>query len=116
MVQDINITRARSYDIDLEITDDNGNGYTLGDGEVILFGIKKDPDTETEPIFCRAAEETGTAGVYTLHIYPEDTQDLAPGRYYYDVGLESGGNFYDIISPSCLMLLSNVTKKGDAYD
>lgn len=116
MVQDINLTRGRSYDLNLEVTDLNGNGYTLGDGEVLLFGIKKDTATEEAPIICRAAEETGTAGFYTFHLYPEDTQDLTPGRYYYDVGLESGGNYYNIIETSVCMLMHNVTKKGDAYD
>lgn len=116
MVQDIELTRGRSYDIDLDVSDKNGNGYTLGDGEVILFGIKKNPNTDAAPIICRAAVASSTTGVYTISIRPEDTQELPPGNYYYDVGLESGGNFYPIIEISVLHLLPNVTKKGDAYD
>ena len=116
MRQPIEITRGRSYDIALEVTDENGNGYALSGSEVILFGIKKSPEKEATPIFCRAAVAGSEAGSYTVSIHPEDTIDLAPGRYYYDVGLESGGEYYDIIKPSAFMLEANVTKKGDAYD
>ena len=116
MRQPIEITRGRSYDIALEITDENGNGYGLSGSEVILFGIKREPEKDEKPIFCRAAVAGSAAGSYTVSIRPEDTIDLSPGRYYYDVGLESGGNYYDIIEPSGFLLLPNVTKKGDAYD
>lgn len=114
MVQGIDIVRGRTVPLELEITDANGNLYTLAEGETILFGIKKNP-TDDAPIFVKAAEAKTAPGAYGVTITPEDTLDLVPGGYYYDVGLETGGDYYTIIEPSPITIQANVTAKGDAY-
>lgn len=114
MVQGIEIVRGTTLPISLEVTDANGLPHTAAAGEVILFGIKKEA-TDAAPIFCKAAVAEDETGVYSITIYPENTQGLAPGRYYYDVGLESGGDYFNIIEPSPFMILPNITGKGDAY-
>ena len=115
MVQGIEIVRGTTVPISLEVTDANGLPYTAAAGEVILFGIKKEA-TDAAPIFCKAAvAEDDEPGVYSFTITPENTKGLTPGRYYYDVGLESGGEFYNIIEPGPFMILPNITGKGDAY-
>lgn len=114
MMQGIDMVRGTTVPITVEITDANGSPYALASGEVVLFGIKKEA-TDAAPIFCKAAVAGSETGVYSVTIYPEDTLDLAPGRYYYDVGMESGGDFFNIIEPSPFMILPNITGKGDAY-
>lgn len=115
MVQGIEIVRGTTVPIELEVTvDATGELYTAAAGEKILFGVKKEP-TDAVPIFCRLMAATGETGIYSVTLTPENTKGLAPGRYYYDVGLESGGEFYNIIEPSPFMILPNITGKGDAY-
>lgn len=112
MVQAIDMVRGTTLPMTLEVTDANGKLYTLGTGERILFGVKKTPGDEN-PLFVLEAVAQGDAGQYTITVYPENTQDLEPGRYWYDVGLESGGDYFNIIEPSGFTILPNITKKGD---
>lgn len=111
MVQAIEIVRGTTLPMTLEITDANGSLYKLGTGERVLFGVKKKP-TDESPIFVLTAAAQSAAGQYSITIYPENTQDLEPGRYWYDVGLESGGDYFNIIEPSGFTILPNITSKG----
>ena len=50
-----------------------------------------------------------------LELSPQDTIDLIPGRYYYDVGLQRGDDvFYNIVEQSEFLLIPNVTRRGDS--
>ena len=111
MVQAIEIVRGTTLPMILEITDANGSLYSLGTGERVLFGVKKEPKDES-PIFFLTAAAQGATGQYAITIYPEHTQELEPGRYWYDVGLESGGDYFNIIEPSGFTILPNITSKG----
>lgn len=113
MVQCIDIVRGTTLPMALEVTDANGTAYTLASGEKILFGVKKKA-TDEAAVFIKEAAAADTDGQYTITIDPEDTMDLEPGRYCYDVGLESGGDYYNIIEPSGFNILPNVTKRGDS--
>lgn len=112
MVQHIEIVRGTTLPMELEVTDENGAAYTLGSGEKIIFGVKKKA-TDQDAIFIKEAAAGGTAGQYTITIEPEDTQDLAPGRYCYDVGLGAGDGYHNIIPPSGFTIRANVTERGD---
>lgn len=112
MVQHIEIVRGTTLPMELEVTDENGGAYILGSGEKIIFGVKKKA-TDAEAIFIKEAAAGGTAGQYTITIDPEDTQDLAPGRYCYDVGVGTGSGYRNIIKPSGFIILANVTERGD---
>lgn len=113
MVQAIEIVRGTTLPMILEITDANGSLYKLGTGERVLFGVKNDPRDEN-PIFCLTAVAQAESGQYEITVYPENTQELEPGRYWYDVGLESGGDYFNIIEPSGFTILPNITKRGDS--
>ena len=115
MEQPIAITRGRTVPIELTVTDENGSPYAVASGEKILFGIKKDPDRDAAPIFVKSAAAGDDPGTYLVTIHPDDTLNLAPGRYYYDAGLETGGDYFEIIPPSAFLLRANVTAKGDIY-
>ena len=42
-------------------------------------------------------------------LLPEDTKDIAPGTYYYDVELRTGDEVYTVIQCSDFVLLPEVT-------
>lgn len=51
-------------------------------------------------------------GLYSVDLNPSDTEPLYPNStYFYDVGLQSGDNYYSVIDTSKLYLEGNVTKK-----
>lgn len=114
MVQPIDIVRGTTLPLTLEVTDANGSLRSLAAGESIILGVKKKPKEEETPIFILTAVAQAEAGQYTFTIYPENTQDLEPGKYWYDVGLASGGDYFSIVEISPFDILPNVTKRGDA--
>lgn len=109
----LDMVRGDSLPLGLTATDENGNLITISAAEKILFGLKKDTRDET-CLFTRQAVATGEAGRYTITLYPEDTENLAPGVYKYDVSLHSAGEIFHIIWPSDFTVVGNVTGRGDA--
>lgn len=113
----IEMVRGRTEYIELHATDEeSGAPIVLASGEVFIFGVKKDIDDQGDPIFAHAATATDEPGVYVVKIKPEDTADLPTGVYYYDIGLESGGEYLDGVKPSTFTIMGNATRKGVAYD
>lgn len=108
---DIKMIRGTSRTFEISVTDADGNPYTLQDGERVIFGVKKQT-TDEELLVCKVVTEC-TDGVCRVELDPVDTVDLALGRYYYDVGLESGEDYYIIVETSVFNLAANVTKWGD---
>ena len=49
-------------------------------------------------------------GSYVLQISPSDTEGLDVGRYYYDVGLQIGGEYYMVIEQSLFTVLQNISE------
>lgn len=112
MAQSIEIVRGTTNTIQVNVVDANNVAYTVVAGEKIIFGLKKKA-TDTEFILVREAAFS-TVGVYLATLAPEDTADLECGRYVYDVALQSGKNFYNIIEPSPFSIVPSVTKWGCA--
>lgn len=112
MRQSIEIVRGTSNTLAIAVTDANSNPYTLQAGEVIVFGVKKNASDEDYVLLKTATQ--GADGVYNIEINPEDTAGVEPGEYVYDVGLESGVEYYNIIPLTKLLIVANVTKWGDA--
>lgn len=110
MVQKVEIVRGTTNVIQITVTDGDGNLRTLSSGEAILFGVKEKL-TDENYIFVRAATAQDI-GVYTVELLKEDTADRNVGTYYYDVGLQSGDDFYNIIEVSPFVITANVTKWG----
>ena len=112
MTQEIQIVRGASKRLKIDITDEDGNKYTLRDDrERLLFGVKRTPKDEEYVIFkqiTQAAEDG-----YMLDLIPSDTMGLEYGRYVYDVGLEKEQDYYPIIRVSPFVISPNVTKWGD---
>lgn len=112
MAQGIEIVRGTTNTIEVNVVDADNVAYTVKAGEKIIFGLKKNAE-DTEFVLVREAAFR-TVGVYLATLVPADTQDLECGRYVYDVALQAGNNFFNIIEPSPFHIVANVTKWGCA--
>lgn len=113
MAQKIKIERGKTAVFSLEIIDeDTGNQYSLESGEILRFGVKKSTDDAEyliEKELTSADEEQD--GSYTVAIDPDDTIDLATGTFHYDVGLQSGSDYWSVIPYSDFVIGPNATVK-----
>lgn len=112
MKQNIEIVRGTTNAFEIPITDADGNPYTLNDGETFVFALKRHYKG-SERVLIKTITE-GENGVYSLILKPSDTIDLECGRYYYDVGLQMGNDFFPVIPISQFDIKPNVSKWGDA--
>lgn len=113
MKQNLEIVRGTSNTFGLTITDGDGNPYTLSENDSLVFGLKRRERDEQRVLIKPITHVVD--GEYFLELSPEDTVDLFPGRYYYDVGLQRGEEvFYNIVEQSEFLLIPNVTKRGDS--
>ncbi len=97
------LTRGDSADINVKITDANGDIYTLAEGDVIKFTLKK--NCETSDIII---QKTLVNSIISLQ--PADTEDLSYGTYYFDVQLTTAGaDVYTVVSPHRFIIDKEVT-------
>lgn len=111
MGKKIEMIRGTTKVFNISITNGDGTLYVLAEGEEILFGVKQKVEDESTVIL--KSVTTGTDGVYPVEIEPNDTINLQPGSYVYDVGLKSGDDYFNVIEPSTFTIKANVTKWGD---
>lgn len=115
MDQDIKIIRGTTNEFDILITDDKGEPYALTEGETLRFGVKRNGSCSSYDIKKEliSSDRDAETGAYRVKIQPDDTINLSCGIYYYDVGIQSGTEYYNIIEYSRFIILYNVTAKGD---
>ena len=109
--QTIKIVRGTTNGFSVTVTDEDGEAYELQSGEFIRFGVKQTP-TDTSYILTKTITEADTNGDYVFTLTPTDTISLAFGSYWYDIGLQSGTDYFNIIPASPFEVTSNVTKWG----
>lgn len=108
--QPITIVRGTTNGFTVAITDGTtGDPYVLESGEIIRFGVKSLP-TDQDYIFTHEVSEANEGGEYAFTIAPNDTINMSFGSYWYDVGLQSAGAYYNIIPASQFNLSYNVTE------
>lgn len=112
MANKVEIVRGTTNTLSITVNDAAGRLYSLVAGEKVVFGIKQRED-DTDLIFAKVAVP-GTAGAYSVTINPTDTADLECGRYYYDVALQSGNAFHNIIESNHFIIKPNITSWGCA--
>lgn len=103
-VQGQNITHMRGDTAVLRLTlNVNGEPYTLRDGDIATFSVKKKLKDE-EYVFQKKAQD----GVFLFK--QSDTQDLPFGQYWYDVQLKlAGGQVVTAVGPAQYRLVADVT-------
>lgn len=111
MIQRIEIVRCTTNRFEITITDVNGSLFALQSGEKVLFGVKKSPD-DVDYVFLKKIT-SGSNGVFVVTVNPADTAGIEPGHYCYDVGVQSGPAYYNVIKPSPFDIVANITNWGD---
>lgn len=109
MAQRIEVVRGTTNEFEISIVDSSGGAYDLGSNEKIMFGIKKKPE-DKETIFQITAEIIGS-GLFSVKISPSHTENLSFGRYWYDVGLQNGEDFYNVIEANPFEVVPNITSR-----
>ena len=90
----IYLTRGDSAILELTIKDENGEEWTPGAGDKVIFALKKAAINPKRILTIEAV-----AGDTDIIIDPEDTKDLTIGQYIYDIHVElAGGDIYTVIA------------------
>lgn len=110
----IRVVRGTTKTITIEPLDADGNPYSLADGDIVKFGVKAKAEDSEYLIYKEITESAD--GVCTVELAPGDTIGLNFGRHVYDVGLQSGDNYYNVIPVSAFVVAQNVTKWGGASE
>ena len=110
-MNDITIVRGDTLALSIdEIKMSDGSAYTLKDTDIIFIDIKKSPSDKTAVFRKSVTAADYVDGVLPVTILPEDTVDLSPGDYYFDVRLfMDDENIYTIIPMSKFRIVRNVT-------
>lgn len=114
MKNDVEIVRGTTNVFEITIKDAYGNPYNLAEGEQLLFGMKK-TYADREYVFVKTVKTTATTnkdGVYSVIVTPEDTEKCDCCKYHYDVAVQSGEDFYNVIENSVIYIKKNITKWG----
>lgn len=111
MKQPLTIIRGTTQVINISVNNEDGTPYTLTGGEILRFGVKKKPEDSDDLLVVKKELTAANLddGVYVLTLLPVDTKALPFGSYYYDVGLQSGNNYYNVIECSEFILAYNIT-------
>lgn len=95
----ISVIRGTTNDLSLNIEDENGEQYTLQDGEKIIFGVKSNAENSDYDIVKTLTSADMVDNAYTIKLIPDDTLGLPFGRYYFDIGLQTADGDYYMIVP-----------------
>lgn len=101
---EISITKGDTAYIKAIIVYNNGNNYELKKGDTLTLSVKKYAN-DSNYAFQKNIIDTDI-----ITIEPEDTINLIPGRYVYDVQLNTNfGEIFTIIPNSYFYVMEGVT-------
>lgn len=119
LLQPLFMVRGTTQPINVVITTDVGDSRPLADGEILRFGLKKKP-TDAECLVMKELSSTDAIGTerneFVFVLNPTDTQNLDFGCYYYDVGLQNGVEYFNVIPCSEFHIGHNITSVGVSAD
>ena len=107
----LKMTRGRTFSIDVTVTDDEGDPFVWAEGSVVRFGLKRNPDDTTALLTVEV--EPDTDGYVLITILPEQTEELSPGTYWYDIGYQEGDDYEDIVPLSMFDVLPCATTRRE---
>lgn len=109
----ITTQKGRTISLVISVDDADNEPYTLESGDKIRFGVRN-VSGGNKLIYKELTSSDEVDGKYPLELTPEDTA-IAPGRYLYDVSLQtSDGDLYDIVPADYFIVKDSVTFKGDS--
>lgn len=108
----LSIVRGTTNSFAITIKNANGGDHTLEQDQYLVFGLKRNEMDENR-VLIKPITRT-TSGEHYLELEPKETENLEPGIYYYDVGMQQGSSiFYKPIEATPIRIKPNVTKLGD---
>lgn len=87
-----------------------GQDYTMKENEVFRFGVKENGFQKKYLFLKEWTSKDVQNGIIILEINPIDTLKLPFKEYKYDLGLQSGENYFMIIPESNFILCENITQ------
>ena len=108
---DISMVRGDTLKLSINrIRTADGGDYVLSNTDVIYLDVKKNA-TDRTAVFSKSVTAADYVdGALPVIIYPNDTADISPGDYFFDVRLFiDDNNIYTIIPMSKLRIVRNVT-------
>lgn len=88
----------------------DGENYILSDSDIIYLDVKKSAADRVAVFSKTATAADYVDGMLPITIFPEDTAELSPGDYFFDVRLfMDEDNIYTIVPMSKLKIVRNVT-------
>ena len=103
---EIELTRGDSACFTINISNGNGQPYTVQEGDTLTLSLKKDTK---DPKPC---VQKSVKGINTFRFKPEDTSGLEFGNYYYDVEIcTAAGDVYTVIEKTAFKIKEEVTTR-----
>lgn len=87
------IPRGTTFRAVIPLFYDDGSAYTYTSGDVMRFGVKP-CDLSGELLISKTLSYDTDEGGFVLELAPADTAELDIGTYLYDIGLESGSDYF----------------------
>ena len=113
MGQKLSLVRGTTGLFGIVVKNPDGSPFMVIDGQTLVFALKKRPDDEERLIVKKVTNQV-EPGVYYLELNVSDTEDLEPGRYFYDVGLQWGATaFFNVVESTEFDIKPNISKLGD---
>ena len=87
-MNDLSIARGNDFFAEIELTDENGKPYLIGEGDKIIFGVKSKPENNDEDFIFKAELTSANEinGKYPFSFNAE-SMDIPAGTYWYGVSV-----------------------------
>lgn len=101
----IKLTRGDTAYLTVPITMDNGEEYTIQNGDTLVMSVKRNVN-DAEYCFQKFVQSDNT-----IHIEPDDTALMSFGKYKYDIQLnKADGDVFTLIDVAVFEVLAEVTR------
>lgn len=111
MTQKLSVIRGTTNTFQIQLTDADGQPYELYAGETLKFGVKRSKNANSCIIEKILDSDDYTEGAYELKLEPADTEELDFGEYYYDIGMQSGTDYFNVVELSKFEITANITER-----
>lgn len=106
---ELSMVRGRTANFGIRLRDAEGEPLRLTEGQEIIFGMATPTRPDDTLLEKKIPAGTGE-GYFILSLAPEDTANLNPGNYLYDISLKGQGEFFTIIEANAFTLRQDITK------
>jgi hypothetical protein len=104
------IIRGDSTSIEVEVTDENGAPIDLTDTEVFFTAKKSLRDPDNKAVLSKEVSTGDTEGIVEINFTAEETDNLKPRSYWWDIQLEKGG-VINSTKKQLFRLIADVTRR-----